>query len=489
MSGAFDPDAPVDPASNTLAEQAQAAPLANLRRKTPIGVAPQTPLADALAMMDAQRIGSLLVFDDAGAPVGILTRHDVIGRVVLPQLPLSTPVARAMSAPVHTLTLQHTLHDAALLMSREGIRHVPLLDAAGRVVNLVSERDVFALQRLSLRPISAAIRSASDVPTMAEAALQIRALARELLAHGVAARQVTQLISHLNDLLTERLTQLLAIECGVDLDRACWLAFGSEGRSEQTIATDQDNGLVFESENPERDRPRWLGYGRRVNEALDRCGYPLCKGRVMAGEPECCLTAAEWTERFRRWMEHGAPADLLNACIYFDARPLAGRLELARPMRELVARDAAGLPRFLKQMAENALHNPAPLSWFGAIEADRVGGRPMFDLKFHGAMIFVDAARLLALAAGVALTGTRERLRVAGATLHVPAAESESWIGAFEFVQMLRLRTQLELAPVDPGNPNLIDIARLNDFDQRMLKESLRVARRLQQRIELDYRR
>ena len=113
----------------------------------------------------------------------------------------------------------------------------------------------------------------------------------------------------------------------------------------------------------------------------------------------------------------------------------------------------------------------------------------MFDLKVHGAMIFVDAARLFALASGAALTGTRERLRAAGAALHVPAAESEAWIGAFEFVQMLRLRTQLELEPVDPGNPNLIDIARLNDFDQRMLKESLRVARRMQQRIELDYRR
>jgi CBS domain-containing protein len=489
MPRAFDPDAPVDPASTTLAEQAQAAPLANLRRKTPIGVAPQTPLADALAKMHEERIGSLLVFDGAGAAVGILTRHDVIGRVVLPQLPLSTPVERAMSAPVHTLTLQHTLHDAALLMSREGIRHVPLTDDAGRVVNLVSERDVFALQRLSLRPVSAAIRSAADVPAMAEAARQIRAFARELLAHGVAARQVTQLISHLNDLLTERLTQLLALECGVDLRQACWLAFGSEGRSEQTIATDQDNGLVFESANPERDRAGWLAYGRRVNEALDRCGYPLCKGRVMAGEPECCLTADEWVERFRRWMEHGAPADLLNACIYFDARPLAGRLELARPMRELVAREAARLPRFLKQMAENALHNPAPLSWYGGIEADRVDGRTMFDLKFHGAMIFVDAARLFALAAGAALTGTRERLRAAGAALNAPVAESEAWIGAFEFVQMLRLRTQLEHVPVDPANPNLIDIARLNDFDQRMLKEALRVARRLQQRIELDYRR
>jgi CBS domain-containing protein len=338
-------------------------------------------------------------------------------------------------------------------------------------------------------PIVAAIRSAGDVPAMAEAARGIRGFAAELFAQKVAARDITQQISRLNDLLTERLVHLLAAECGVDMQAACWLAFGSEGRSEQTIATDQDNGLVFASDAPGRDRSQWLSFGRRVNQALDQCGYPLCKGRVMAGEPECCLTPDEWCDRFSRWMEYGAPADLLNACIYFDARALTGRVDLAQPMRELMTRGAARVPRFLKQMAENALHNPAPLGWFGGIEADKVHGRDMFDLKFHAAMIFVDAARLFALAAGGAWTGTRERLLNAGIAMHVPAAERQSSVEAFEFVQMLRLRVQLEQEPPSGGNPNLIDIATLDPLDRRALKESLRVARRLQQRIELDYRR
>jgi CBS domain-containing protein len=478
----------VDPGSTTLAEQSQESALGDLRRKLPIGVPPHTPLQDALATMHERRIGSLLVFDGDGAPVGILTRDDIIGRVTLPQLPLHTPISQVMSAPVHTLTVQHTLHDAALLMSRRGVRHVPVTDGA-KVVNLISERDVFALQRLTLRPLSAAIRGATDVPSLAEAARQIRGFAHELLAHGVAARQLTLLISHLNDRLTERLVQLLAAECGVDLQRACWLCFGSEGRSEQTIATDQDNGLVFASDDPERDRPQWLAFGRRVNEALAACGYPLCKGLVMAGEPGCCMSVAEWGARFDHWMQHGAPADLLNACIYFDFRPLTGNLALIRPLRDQVARDAQRLPRFLKQMAENALSNPAALDWLGRIEADRHAGQEWFDLKFHGSMIFVDAGRLFTLATGGSGTNTRERLLAAGLALKVPTRECESWVSAFEFVQMLRLRTQLRREPGAAGNPNLIDLATLNDMDRRMLKESLRVGRRLQQRIELDYRR
>ena len=117
---------------------------------------------------------------------------------------------------------------------------------------------------------------------------------------------------------------MLARQCGVDMGQACWLAFGSEGRSEQTISTDQDNGLIFVSDDAERDRPAWLAFAREVNEALDACGYPLCKGNVMASNPECCLTQAEWLARFENWIEHGAPEDLLKASIYFDLRPLAG---------------------------------------------------------------------------------------------------------------------------------------------------------------------
>lgn len=476
-----------DDTSRALAEQALETQLGALRPKSPIGVSPDTPLSVALATMHERGIGSLLVLDGQGAAVGILTRHDLIDRVTLPQLPLATPIAQVMSAPVHTLGVDRTVHDAALLMSRERIRHVPITDG-GRVVSLVSERDVFVLQRLSLRPISDAIRGARDVTTLAEAGREIRRFARELLSRGVGARQLTQLISHLNDLLTERLVLLLAAQCGVDMQRACWLAFGSEGRGEQTIATDQDNGLVFESDDPARDRPAWLAFGRRVNEALDACGYPLCKGLVMAGEPQCCMTSDEWVGRFADWIEHGAPADLLKACIFFDFRPLVGRLALAQPMRELLVTRAARLPRFLKQMADNALRNPVPLNWLNRIETERVGGRAMLDLKFHAVTPYVDAARLYALACGVAHTGTRERFEAVAQALKVPAGEAQAWISGFDYLQMLRLRAQIENENA-AHSPNLLDVGALNDIDRRVLNEALRVARRLQQRIELDYQR
>ncbi|NWG74814.1 MAG: CBS domain-containing protein, partial [Rubrivivax sp.] len=424
---------------------------------------------------------------DGGAALGILTRHDVLGRVALPQVPLAAPVTQVMSAPVHTLTVEHTAQDAVLLMSRHGMRHVPVTEG-GRVVGIVSERDLFAMQRLSLNHVSGAIRVAADVDTLRALAPELPRLARSLLGQGVGARQLTELISHLNDLLTARLVELIARRHGLDLERCCWLAFGSEGRGEQTIATDQDNGLVFESDDPARDRPAWLAFARDVNDALDACGFPLCKGNVMAGNPQCCLTPDEWWARFDAWIEHGAPSDLLNASIYFDFRALAGRAELVQPLRERLLRAAAKTPRFMKQMAENALRNRVPLNWRGAIETQERGGRRWLDLKLNGTVLFVDAARLFALVNGVAATGTRARFEEAGAAMNVAAAEREAWASAFEVLQMMRLRAQID-GDGDPENPNRIDLERLNDIDRRVLKEVYRVARSLQQRLELDYQR
>ena len=481
--------------SQTLAEQSLETPLGTLATRAPVACRPDTPLREALSTMHARRIGSVLVTDEAGHPLGILTRYDVLGRVLLAGVPLDAPMSQVMVQPVRSLTTEHTAQDAALLMSRHGIRHVPVT-RDGVAVGIVSERDLFAMQRLSLKQVSTGIRAAQDVESLRLTALEIRRFAHNLLSQGVQARQLTALISHLNDVLTERLLQVLAAQHGVELSRICWLALGSEGRSEQTIATDQDNALILPDDATPAFAEQVRVFARAVNLALDQCGYPLCKGGIMAGEQGGAVTLREWRERFAAWIDHGAPQDLLNASIYFDFRCLAGDASLADALRSEVVEAARRTPRFLKQMALNALQHGAPLNWLGSIDTDDQG---TVDLKLQGTAIFVDAARLYALAHGLSATGTRERLEAVGRLLGLPESEFGGWVGGFEFLQMLRLRVQLEAGPsrqrgqgaTAPAadNPNRMEVARLNDIDRRILKESLRVARSLQQRLHLDYER
>jgi CBS domain-containing protein len=102
-------------------------------------------------------------------------------------------------------------------------------------------------------------------------------------------------------------------------------------------------------------------------------------------------------------------------------------------------------------------------------------------------MPFVDAARILSLAAGDTNTGTVDRLRSVARASGIGGAEAEAWIEAYLFVQALRLRRHQAQIERDEAPDNFLNPDTLNDLDRRILKEALRQARKLQSRIRLDY--
>ena len=472
-------------ASQALAEQSLESRVGDLALKKPLTIGPNKSLREALTLIDEKKVGSILIVEDQHTILGILTRYDVLSRVTLSNLDLSTPISAVMTPDVKTLTVDDTAEMAGLLMSRFNIRHLPVLDR-GELVGIISERDLFSLQRLSLSNISSAIRGTDDLAQLKKCADDIRTFARNLLGQGVQARQLTTLISHLNDVLTVRLIEIYAAKHQLNMTQFAWIALGSEGRSEQTIATDQDNALVFSDSASESQREAYLCFAGEVNQALNECGYPLCKGNIMASNPELCLTQHEWLIRFSRWIEQGNPQDLLNASIFFDFRVLAGNPDLLIPLKDYVRTKAAATPRFIKLMAENSLNTRIPLNWFGAIEPTEINGQKTMDLKLQGTAIIVDVARIYSLAFGIEAINTRERLAAVGRALNVPESESAAWITAFEFLQTQRLAVQIGEAKIE-GNPNVIDIEKLNIVDRSILKESLSTVRSLQQHLQLDY--
>src|SRR5690606_21110291 len=127
--------------------------------------------------------------------------------------------------------------------------------------------------------------------------------------------------------------EMKAREHAVALERLCWIALGSEGREAQAIASDQDNGLIVADEFI-AERGVFLAFAKAVNEARDACGYPLCKGGIMAGNPKWCLGISQWRALFDGWIERGDPQSLLNANIFFDFRAISGNLALAESLRD-----------------------------------------------------------------------------------------------------------------------------------------------------------
>lgn len=478
-------------AQRAAEQQSMNSPLSAILAKAPLAVPPETPIRQVIETMVAGHVGSMVVVDEEKRPVGIFTQSDALKRILLPGISLDRPIADVMSSRPHALSEHAHVYDAALAMAMHSVRHVLVTDEEGTLKGVVSERDLFTLQRVGLRQIRQSIEGAQDIEVLKQAGADVRQLALNMLAQGVGAEQLTQFISALNDTVTRRVLQLNLARHDLYGIEWAWLAFGSEGRDEQTFSTDQDNGIIYtctDIQTREELELRLLEFAQDVNRDLDAVGFPFCKGNIMASNPELCLTLEGWEEKFDRWIRVPEPQALLNASIFFDFRALYGASHLADRLRVSLLRMAKAQPVFLRMMAANALTVQPPLGKFRDFVTDLNADHPgCIDLKTYGARIFIDAARIFALATGTYNTNTIQRIKLSSQRMGVAPEEAAAIVEGFNFIQLLRLRHQhFEEEHGRPGD-NFINPDQLNELDRRILKEAFRQVRKLQQRLKLDY--
>jgi CBS domain-containing protein len=296
-------------------------------------------------------------------------------------------------------------------------------------------------------------------------------------------------ISALNDIIAIRVIELIEDEFDLPAIPWCWLVFGSEGRLEQTLSTDQDNGIIFlpgEEKATEDLREAFIPFAKKVNLALDACGFPLCRGDIMAGNRAWCLSLAEWQMKFSTWMEAPEPEALLNSTVFFDFRPLYGSYHLADDLRQWLIPRPPAHPRFLRALAVEALTCPPPLGWANRFVYDGGKEHPhTMDLKLHGSRPFVDVARIWSLAQGVWATNTGDRLSAVSRARDWRPQETAAELEAFYLVQ--RFRMQQQIMTEDPRAANRLNPSSLNTLNRLMLKEALKQAKKIQLRLKLEF--
>lgn len=313
-----------------------------------------------------------------------------------------------------------------------------------------------------------------------------------MLAHGASSTQITHIITLLNDHTVCRVIELAIEEKGDPGVPFTWLCFGSEGRREQTLHTDQDNGIIFDAQDAAEAaeiRRRLLPLAEHINQGLAECGFSLCKGNIMAGNPELCLSRAEWARRFAAFIREATPENLLASTIYFDLRVVWGDEQSCEHLRQGILDQVADNRLFQRMMAENALRQKPPVGRFREFVLTRSGNdkAATLDLKVQGLTPFVDGARLLALANGVSANNTLERLRQLVEKEVIDPLDGGAFEEAYHFIQQTRMQQhQLQTRQNLPYS-NRVDPDSLNDLDRRILRESLRQAQRLQSSLALRY--
>ena len=99
----------------------------------------------AAQRMGTRNVGTLVVLDDRGRAAGILTDRDIAVRVVgQGRVASTTNVGSVMSADVETVREDVPVAEALRRMRARGVRRLPVTDADGECVGMVSLDDVLS---------------------------------------------------------------------------------------------------------------------------------------------------------------------------------------------------------------------------------------------------------------------------------------------------------------------------------------------------------
>jgi len=451
--------------------------------------------ADAQAAVQAMRdagASSVAVTDGNGRIAGIVTEQDVVRRAAF-QVEPTLAVSEIMTAPVQVIRHDDLLFHAIARMRRAGLRHMPVVDDADRVVGVLTLDAALAAVAPQLM---VQIERLTGPPT-SDGLAQVRAaqidVAADLLADGVPAPDIQGLLTHINNDIYGRVAddcvaRLAADGWGPPPRPFCLLVLGSGGRGENYLNPDQDNALII-ADYPDAEHDRIDGYFRafaeRLTQAMDGVGMPLCKGNVMVTNPVWRKTLSQWRDQIDYWIRRRNLVTLRLSDIFFDFRPIHGAHHLGVALREHVTARLKGNKTFVRAMYEKDEDFGVALGLFNRfiVERDVAEHRGELNLKINATLPLVDATRALSLLHGMPETSTRGRIDALHAAGVLSDNEADYLTGAFRHITGLMMRSQMSQQRAGRPVSNYVHPDSLSRRERDMLVDSLKAIRSLRERL------
>ncbi len=451
------------------------APVGALIVRLPVKVSPAASVAEVAQTMRKAWVDVALIMDN---PPGIITDHDFQVKVLAEELGPGTPARQVMSQPLKSLPSDTPVHGALLFMLEQNIHHLPLTDES-EIVGIVTASDLLRHQTRSPLYLMRQLRNLESSESLAKYAIEVAGMVENLCKGGLDVARIGQVIASVNDALIRRLLRLAEKKLGPPPTPYAWIVFGSEGRMEQMLITDQDNALVYEEDSPEAQQ-YFKDLSEQVVNDLIQAGFPPCPGGYMATNWRKPLN--EWIKIFERWIRTPKPQALLETAIFFDFRSVYGDLSV-EPLEKMVL-ESGGNGIFLAQMVRAAMEFRPPLGFFRRIRSE--GG--WVDLKSGGIAPIASLARIYALEAKTHVRTTVDRLETASETGTLSREGADTLIETYRFLLQLRLQEQLAAIRAGETPLNKIQLESISSLENRHLKDAFIAIREMQEAASVRFR-
>ncbi|WP_241968746.1 DUF294 nucleotidyltransferase-like domain-containing protein [Idiomarina tyrosinivorans] len=459
-------------------------PIQQILQHAPVSIPSTTTIAAAARLMSEQQVSSLLVVDDHHL-VGILTDRDIRNRVVAKGLSYEVAVNVVMTPLPAAVNARRSVLEALTTMTSHNVHHLPVVDDNEQPVGMITATDLMRIQRSEPVYLISALHKAESRQQLIAEAENLPEYLQRFADRVKDTSVVGRLMASVTDTMTRKLIQLYERDYGVAPVAYHWLAFGSQGREDQTLSSDQDNGLLYSSA-PTASQEQWFaGLAASVCEGLHDCGIPLCPGNIMASNPEYRGTEQQWLARFRGWTESPTPKALMYCQIFFDSRSIMGSGRHYREYRQKVA--ALGQQSvFIANLAILVNQISVPLGLFNRLRTRSSEQGELIDIKRYGIAVINDIARLYALEAGLTDAATPQRLNALRGNRLLNRQDNQSLLDVWQFLTQLRLQHQLAVWGTTQAK-NAIDPEQLSPMMRRQLKSAFRIIKQAQQGVGLKF--
>ncbi|CAI4159444.1 Predicted signal-transduction protein containing cAMP-binding and CBS domains [Alteromonas macleodii] len=457
--------------------------LEDVINKSPVSVDVETSITVAAQIMTNQKVSSLLVTREDKL-IGIITDRDLRSRVVAASLDIHLPVSHIMTPNPAQIMGNRTLFDALALMTERNIHHLPVIDQQTLVpLGMVTASDIIRHQRGNVLFIIGELSKAENLYELTRLSWQLphyfSAHAKKAGDYDIAGK----ILSQATDIMTRKLIGFFQQANGKAPMMFAWLVYGSQAREDQTMGSDQDNGLLLAERPSEAQAEYFAKMADYVCNGLAKCGIKLCDGNIMASNPKLRLSLEEAIEEAKRWVKGPTKDAIMHFNIFLDVRCAAGDISLFKQLQ----RQRAPLMKqnmFLAALTRNSNEISVPLSMFQKFIYEK-GRREkdVIDLKTRAVALINNIARIYALADGVTLPNTLARLDALSENSQLSKRDATNLRDIWLFLNRLRWRHQLENKVTD----NRVSVSSLSSIEKHQLKAAFKAIERTNQAMVMKF--
>ncbi len=452
--------------------------------KEVVTVPEDTTIRDAARIMAENKISSLVILNRYNIPAGIITDRDLREKVVSASRSVTEPVRNIMTISLIRVDANDSCFEAVLKMIKYNIHHM-LVIQEGELKGIMTNHDLMLLQGASPLSFANDIEKQHTVEGLVPASGKINNIIGLLLQEGARAGSITKIITEMNDRLIKKVLEIAERKFGQPPAPYCWVVLGSEGRKEQTFRTDQDNAIIYadapSAETEDGAEKYFSDFSAFVKDSLVKIGFPPCRADYMASNPQWRKPLSVWKKYFQNWIIEPDPDAILKSLIFFDFRPLHGKMSLHEELRNFYFPLIERYTTFLGHMANMIVKNTPPVGFFKSFVVEKNGEhKNEFDLKVKGIAPLNDIIRLFALEKGVRSTSTPERIAALREKHSVVREYQKEIEHAFEFIMMLRIHYQFEQIKEGRVPGNFINPDKLSSLEKKTIREAFHLISKLQ---------